>query len=170
MTRSIYGDEWRTPDWLFDKLNEEYGPFDIDLCATRENARCSEFCPNYLLDIIGNVGSNCIGLLAKDITNKICFMNPPYSNPKPFIEKAWADSQYCKIVCLIKCDPSTSMWNTFYNFETNSPKLGCTIKLLNKRVQFDLPIRIAPTKKLSGPSFPSCILIFDRRNIPDEEQ
>lgn len=34
--------EWETPIELFDKLNDIYG-FEIDVCATRENAKCPKF-------------------------------------------------------------------------------------------------------------------------------
>ena len=88
-------------------------------------------------------------------------MNPPYSNPKPFIEKAWKDSKHCKIVCLVKCDPSTKWWATFWNYEnklyptygmTNGaycaikeeigPKPGCEVRFFSKRIQFDPPVEL----------------------------
>lgn len=204
-------DEWQTPQKLFDELNEEFN-FDIDLCATAENSKCPNYCRDYLtydLSELKRVDDNTIS----------AFMNPPYSNPKPFIEKAWEDSKYCKIVCLIKCDPSTSMWNIFYDFENKEvgreyekfldginyyrdfytgniiksvgTKSGCEIRLINKRIRFIPPEGMEycrcstprPSKDMkfineygkecigckecgyhvgSGPSFPSCLLIFDR--------
>ena len=35
-------DEWETPQDLFDKLNEIYR-FDLDVCATEQNAKCDRF-------------------------------------------------------------------------------------------------------------------------------
>lgn len=35
-------DEWATPQDLFDKLNEEFH-FEIDVCATEENAKCAKY-------------------------------------------------------------------------------------------------------------------------------
>lgn len=35
-------DEWETPQDLFDKLNEIYH-FDMDVCATEQNAKCDRF-------------------------------------------------------------------------------------------------------------------------------
>lgn len=35
-------DEWETPQDLFDKLNETYH-FDLDVCATKQNAKCDRF-------------------------------------------------------------------------------------------------------------------------------
>lgn len=39
---SSASDEWPTPEWLFDKLNQEFH-FDLDPCATPENAKCKKF-------------------------------------------------------------------------------------------------------------------------------
>lgn len=35
-------DEWATPQELFDKLDEEFH-FDLDVCASKENAKCKRF-------------------------------------------------------------------------------------------------------------------------------
>ena len=35
-------DEWATPQSLFDELNAEFG-FNLDPCATKENAKCERF-------------------------------------------------------------------------------------------------------------------------------
>lgn len=104
LTTIRLSDEWQTPQWLFDELNAEFD-FTIDLCASRENRKCPLHLEDYLnTDVIA-------------LRNQSSFMNPPYSNPKPFIEKAWADSWYCRIVCLVKCDPSTRWWATFWNYD-----------------------------------------------------
>ena len=184
------------------------------------------------------------------------FCNPPYSNPKPFIEKAWEDSKHCKIVCLVKCDPSTKWWSTFWDYGKtmchncligtgyiekldmsipstvrccdvcgknkgtckvyNGPKPGCTVRFFPKRIKFDPPQQLIDNgtvwkegskwvekcsccvvsqaaeqfvlrfeeaielpydrskclhckgkgyKVLSGPTFASALLIFDRRGV-----
>ena len=178
---SKLSDCWRTPNWLFNKLNKEHGPFDIDLCATAENSKCEYFHTNET-DYLTSEGE-----LLK--FRKAAFMNPPYSNPLPFIEKAWEDSKHCKIVCLVKCDPSTKWWSTFWEYNVacpfcaadgtwdkctrcnkdgyypryNGPKPGCAVQFLPKRVKFDPPIGY--TGKVSSPSFASAIVIMDRRDV-----
>lgn len=147
-------DQWRTPNWLFDELNEEFH-FDIDLCANPNNSKCKLFCKDYLKE---------------DITQlhiQTAFMNPPYSNPKPFIEKAWEDSKHCKIICLVKVDPSTKWWSTFWCYEhvsgycdNNHPKPGCKVRFFPKRIKFDPPHGV---NGRSGPTFPCCLVIFHRR-------
>lgn len=223
-------DQWQTPGWLFDELNKQFN-FDIDLCATKENSKCSSYCIDYLLEDFSSYDRE---------DNIICFMNPPYSNPRPFIEKAWEDSKHCKIVCLVKCDPSTKWWATFWEYGENircvrcmhieksdidppgndqcdidgcdyasyhGPKPGCGVRFFPKRIKFDPPHQLIESgeiwkfndawverckkcsegwihkvphvinssiicsnckgkgyKKLSGPTFPSALIIMDRRN------
>lgn len=164
MTRNI-SDEWQTPQWLFDELNKEFNLY-VDLCATRNNYKCNMWTNDYL---------NC------DLKNWYCslqdfgscFMNPPYSNPKPFIEKAWEDSKYCKIVCLVKCDPSTRWWATFWNYkefwfegtiyDRQGPKPGCEVRFFPKRIKFEHP----EFSGKSGPTFPCALVIMDRRHEKD---
>lgn len=114
--------EWQTPQWLFDEISREHGPFDIDLCANKENSKCSvSYCKDYLNNVLSDEGKiseymSFIDLvMCEDV--KTAFMNPPYSNPKPFIKKAWEDSKYCKIVCLVKADPSTKWWAVFWEYK-----------------------------------------------------
>lgn len=116
-------DEWRTPQWLFNELNQEFN-FVIDLCATEKNRKVFNiWSEDYLND--NYLGwYDCHTPIYKDLIKNLtlcAFMNPPYSNPKPFIEKAWEDSKYCKIVCLVKCDPSTKWWATFWDYNITCP-------------------------------------------------
>jgi phage N-6-adenine-methyltransferase len=176
--------EWQTPQWLFDELNKEFN-FDIDLCATSENRKCKRFYQDYLCNIENNIGWN--------EPEGICFMNPPYSRPSKnnpginaFIEKAWADSRYCKIVCLVKCDPSTKWWATFWEYDVkkwintgltedpggntvyskkkilyNGPKPGCEVRFFPKRIKFEHP----ELNGNNGPTFPCALVIMDRRGL-----
>lgn len=192
-------DSWRTPDELYNQLNDEFH-FDIDLCATAENSKCAWYGKDFLTGEYVNKDTGGVRENIQQFTN--AFMNPPYSNPKPFIEKAWENSKHCKIVLLVKVDPSTKWWGTFWNytkqykyqrdFEPIGPKPGCEVRFLPKRVHFDPPIELVNSgeveniagnwynitwidrgdgtadkhvTKLSGPSFASCILIFDRRGL-----
>ncbi len=193
---SKLSDSWRTPQELFDELDKEFD-FDIDLCAIEENTKLSAYCINYLTNFV-KAGELYLTLFEDYIPNT-AFMNPPYSNPKPFIEKAWVDSRYCKIVCLVKCDPSTRWWATFWNyievpdcpkcnicegtgrtsiidrkcrfcFEGKmkwitpiGPKEGCEVRFFPKRIKFVPPEEWEG--KVSGPSFPSALIIMDRREI-----
>ena len=56
--------EWSTPQDLFDKLNKEFN-FTLDVCATKENAKCRNF-----------ISKDMDGLWQS--WKGICWMNPPY--------------------------------------------------------------------------------------------
>ena len=62
-------DFWRTPQWLFDLLDSEFGPFDLDAAATPTDARCDAF-----LTVLDNA-------LTIDWSSRgsRVFVNPPYS-------------------------------------------------------------------------------------------
>jgi len=40
--KTIHGNEFSTPQWLFDKLNEEFN-FEYDLACTEQNAKCEKY-------------------------------------------------------------------------------------------------------------------------------
>ena len=145
MLKDKLSDSWSTPDDLFNVLDKggvyqgiefEGFNFDIDLTATKENSKCNLYCTDYLNNKYNNLAEewpecgdiefdNNANLdkygdrpyYIKEITG---WLNPPYSNPKTFIEKAWEDSKHCKIVALVKCDPSTQWWATFWEYESKS--------------------------------------------------
>ena len=195
-------DSWQTPQWLFDKLNEEF-IFRVDLCATWGNTKTYRYYEDYINNV--QAERNTIGptqyreIKPYEVLNQYqyecsAFMNPPYSNPKPFIEKAWEDSKYCKIVCLVKCDPSTKWWSTFWDYGVKCHWCGgeagpCPyyydlVLACNKCCDtgtyngpkpgcearfFPKRIKFDPpdgyTGKVSSPSFASALLIFDRRSL-----
>ena len=56
--------EWATPDDLFAQLNDHFGPFTLDPCATADNAKC----PTYYTKADDG--------LSKPWNGRV-FMNPP---------------------------------------------------------------------------------------------
>lgn len=58
-------DLWATPQDFFDKVAAEHGPFDLDVCALRENAKAPVF---FTPEDDG---------LKQEWFGK-CWMNPPY--------------------------------------------------------------------------------------------
>lgn len=237
MTNKI-SDMWQTPDWLYDELNNEFN-FDVDLCATKENTKCYNYMEDYLNHRMNSLGGHGAEdwheYLGRGMINA-AFCNPPYSDPKPFVEQCWSDSLHCKIVMLVKCDPSTRWWGIFWNYKDvieyccpfcvgaevtrincgryhcprcnyanflrpqkvkaihkAGPKPGCEVRFPPKRVKFDPPQSMVDSgevwkvgkkwvrkcskvvcvvncsecrgkgyKELSGPTFPSALIIMDR--------
>ncbi len=196
-------DQWQTPQWLYEELNKEFN-FDIDLCAKPANTKCVTFYYDYLnndvfwyeyrrwyKDSIRQYAHLSLKGLVNQRSIKSAFMNPPYSNPRPFIEKAWEDSKDCKIVCLVKCDPSTKWWATFWDHGSRciyciygklrddsydkeydcpeckgtgiyrGPREGCEVRFFPKRIKFDPPKGFEG--KVTSSAFPCALVIMDRR-------
>jgi len=90
------GDEIETPPWLFKWLNDIFS-FTHDAACTRRNA---------LAEPIEDSLDQNWGL-----SN---YLNPPYSNPAPFLAKAREEQLQGKLtVALVNGDPSTRWWQTY---------------------------------------------------------
>ena len=143
-------DCWQTPQWLFQQLDKEFH-FDIDVCADKWNRKFSKFF---------STEHDC--LHQEWTINKqpiSCFMNPPYSCPKPYIEKALQESEKgCTVICLLKVDTSTRWWALFWDYEKHQPRLGIEVRFLPKRIKFDSPYNF--TGKKTSAAFASCIVVM----------
>jgi phage N-6-adenine-methyltransferase len=79
-------DNWATPQALYDALNAEFH-FTDDPCPLD---------PNVTVD----------GLMRE--WGQVCFMNPPYSKPGPWVQRAYEESKRGKVIVgLLRGDTST---------------------------------------------------------------
>lgn len=141
---SSKSDSWETPQDLFDDLNEKYH-FDIDVCATRENAKCEKF---YSIEDNG---------LEKEWKG-VCWMNPPYGRQiGKFIKKAYeASKNGATVVCLIPSRTDTKWWHD-YCMKGNITFIKGRLKFINR----ELPsFREDGDFKVSSAPFPSAIVVF----------
>lgn len=94
-------DLWRTPPEIFSFFNKKYR-FRSDVCASKENALCKDYITeeNDFLEIDSIFYAS---------SGDYCWINPPYSKPKPFIERALKVSKERGIgfVFLLNVDFST---------------------------------------------------------------
>lgn len=90
-------DEWRTPPWLFEWLDDRFD-FHIDLAATRENTRCSQFYAKEhdALSIKWHIIDNA--------TKGFC--NPPYSNIDPWLDKAIHEQRHGFLTVMVFPSPN----------------------------------------------------------------
>jgi phage N-6-adenine-methyltransferase len=95
-------DEWATPASFFNKCNEQYGPFDLDPCATDENHKCDNY---YTRESNG---------LAHDWVGRV-WMNPPYGREiGEWMRKAWIEStRGALVVCLVPSRTDTAWWHDY---------------------------------------------------------
>ena len=128
-------DMWSTPQKFYDKLNKEFN-FDLDPCATIENAKC---------DLYFTEEENG---LKQDWKGFTVFVNPPYGRViKDWVKKCHDESlkPNTKVVMLIPARTDTIYFHKYiYNI--------ATIRFLKGRLKFGECTNSAP--------FPSMVVIF----------
>jgi phage N-6-adenine-methyltransferase len=125
-------DLWSTPQDFFDKLNVEFG-FNLDVCSTAENAKCSKF---YTVADDG---------LAQPWEG-VCWMNPPYGRAigKWMAKALKAAEMGATVVCLVPARTDTRWWHDYAS--------KGEIRFLPGRLKFGGSKNTAP--------FPSALIIF----------
>ncbi len=136
-------DLWETPQYIFDWLDDEFH-FELDVAANLNNRKCgfylSESCNSLNASWWDELRSLCM-------ENMTCWLNPPYSDPHPWVKKAYEESlKGCTVVCLLPADISTK-W--FHECVIGKAE----IRLVQGRIQFNGP-------KKGAPKFGSMIAIY----------
>lgn len=92
-------DLWSTPQWLFDYLDNRYGPFDIDAAASAQSAKCAVF-----------YDESADAFAQEPPVGSRVFINPPFSDLAPWIELAsrWKKERKCQVTIIIPHDISTA--------------------------------------------------------------
>ncbi|KKN24265.1 hypothetical protein LCGC14_0896580 [marine sediment metagenome] len=138
LNRSLFSSatgEWETPQDVFDALDAEFGGFDLDPCATPENAKCSNY---YTQEEDG---------LAKPWRGKV-FVNPPYGRGiKWWIRRCYvaAGSTASLVVALIPSRTDTAWWHDYV-------MKASEIRFIRGRLHFD--------GHKNGAPFPSAIVVW----------
>ena len=128
---------WETPQHFYDILNERFG-FDLDPCATKENAKCKEYYTEEDDGLTKNWGRN-----------KKVFVNPPYGKDiKKWIKKAYEESRQhgSIVVMLIPARTDTSYWHEYC-------MKAAEIYFVKGRLKFGDAKNAAP--------FPSAVVVFN---------
>lgn len=163
-------DSWQTPLDLYNYLHFKHGPFFWDACCTPQNCLCKCFMDiDFEYDYLQTDIKKCWERLYLDhflANNKatkmpdVIFMNPPYSNPAPFIRKAWDDSLYFKVVILVPTSILSCKYLDFLDMNTDCErnwKPGVTIIPLKRRTRFE-----HPELKASSPPGGCMLMILER--------
>jgi len=142
--------EWETPAEVFDPLNAEFGPFDLDAAATKTNTKA----PYYYT----KVGDGLRG----DWTGRAVWLNPPYGTGiAQWISKAFNQTldggrgPASVVVVLVPARTDTEWWHTFVEPYRGTPRVE--VRFLKGRVPF-----VRADGKRSRAPFPSVVLIFRR--------
>lgn len=127
--------EWETPQYVFDELNNEFN-FDLDPCATKENAKCSKFFTEEQDGLKQNWGGHNV------------FCNPPYGRKiKDWVRKTYEESlkPNTTVVMLIPARTDTSYFHDYIYGKAE-------IRFIRGRLKFGNAKNSAP--------FPSMIVIY----------
>lgn len=86
-------DKWATPPELVRDLEAEFGAFDLDPCCEEHTAKAATFYTD--------------GGLEKPWFGRV-FLNPPYSNPRPWLDRAiQAMRDGCTVVAVLPASTDT---------------------------------------------------------------
>lgn len=195
-------DLYCTPPDMIDDLQSTYGPFFMDACCNPDNCIVpvqKDYMNNKKdvgleYDYLGTDPRQWFDYLYEGkmtlVNHPTIFMNPPYSAPELFIQKAWNDSEYFRVVMLVKSDGSTD-WFNFPMEQPENEDNPMEFRHINpdwtRRQYFDITNRIiqktrpkiaivhirkrikfyygGKPSKSSG-TFASCLIILDRRKRP----
>lgn len=128
-------DDWGTPQWLFDKYNEQFN-FDIDVCASPHNHKCNQY---FTKEDDG---------LKMEWEGR-CWCNPPYGRQIGlWMEKAYKSSiMGATVVCLVPARTDTKWWCNW----------ACkgNIKFIKGRLKFN--------DGNGSATFPSAIIVYPAR-------
>ena len=126
-------DLWATPQDFFDQQNALHGPFDMDVCANADNAKCAVY-----------FDKSMDGLAQKWVGK--CWMNPPYGREiGKWMKKAFESAgNGTVVVCLVPARTDTAWW---HDYATKGH-----ITFIRGRLKFG-------GAKTSAP-FPSAIVVF----------
>jgi len=128
--------EWATPKELFTLLDLEFH-FDVDLCATEDNALCDEFC-TVECSLLGHIPHG-----------QRAYMNPPYGRKiGSFIERAVSlfDDNYLDVlVMLLPSRTDTKWWHEYC--------MRGETRFIKGRLKFGGSQNSAP--------FPSAVVIYE---------
>jgi len=148
---SSKSDDWATPQDFFNKVNAEFGPFDLDVCASHDNFKC----PKYLtskgfFDSAWGWISSADGLNGEwAAISKRAWCNPPYGRQiGKWIKKAYEESQKgCLVVALLPARTDTRYFHTYIYGQVN-----VEIRFIRGRLRFGRATASAP--------FPLMLVIF----------
>lgn len=126
-------DLWATPQPFFDRLDARYH-FTLDVCATADNAKCTQFYTER---------DNALRLP----WHGVCWMNPPYGRTiGHWMRKAFDSfNEGATVVCLVPARTDTNWWHDY--------AVKGQIEFIKGRLKFGGHQNSAP--------FPSAVVAFD---------
>jgi phage N-6-adenine-methyltransferase len=142
-------DDRALPASKFAALNELFR-FTIDVAASRRNAKTARFYSR----------ENC-GLRASWAGERV-YCNPPYSDIRQWVEKAWRETEAPLIVMLLPANRTEhGWWQDLVESRRDRPGSPLRVRFLSGRWRFIAPGRQC-VEGNERPPFGVCLCIWDR--------
>jgi phage N-6-adenine-methyltransferase len=144
----ISGDGLQTPADLMSALQNRFGTFDLDACASDGNAKARFYFTEESDGLARGWGG--YGL---------CFVNPPYRQTVRWLQKAIVEVESgVTTVCVVRADTGTNWWHDL--------AMQGSIYLLRGRVTFDAPPGVEDKRRpghataivVYGPGWPNGVI------------
>lgn len=143
-------DDRRTPRDLFRPLHKEFG-FTLDVAASYENALVPDY---YDRDADG---------LSRDWYG-VVWCNPPYSDIRAWVEKAWQEwrrsSDVETIVMLLPANRTEQAWWQDLIEPERDDRGRLSVRFLRGRLRFDTPEGTYTDPRGNRPPFGCCLVIW----------
>lgn len=150
--------DWATPQALFEGLAKRFGPFNIDVCASAENAKVPCYFDKELdsLNYDWSLSTRLDDLKRGVRAANVCWMNPPYGRGiGRWMEKAYEESQKgCRVVCLVPSRTGSKWFN-------KAASVASEILLVVGRITFEGAESPAP--------FDSAVIVFEPADYDDRK-
>ena len=149
---SFTKDDWCTPISTFKELDDEFH-FQLDPCTTADNPLGTRY---YYTKADNGITKPW---------NMSTFINPPYSETKHWVKKAFEDSMKygSTIVMLLAARTDTKWYHSFvWNESKNKCRKNTQVRFKKGRIKFLAPKYCNDVKFYSAP-FPSMTVIFKSR-------
>lgn len=134
-------DQWATPQWFFDGLNEEF-KFTLDPCADEFNHKCQKY---FTKEQEG---------LSKDWGGETVFCNPPYGREiLLWVKKCFDEVHSGDCQCAVMLIPARTDTQWFHKYIYKQAE----IRFIKGRLKFGDSNNSAP--------FPSMVVVFRKEKL-----
>ena len=147
-------DDRRTPAYYWDALDELLG-FTLDAAAVEENSKTEKWCRDGL---------------SESWAGERVWCNPPYSDLKSWVQKAWDEFQKADgpelVAMLLPANRCEQVWWQEL-VEPQRESLSFRVRFLKGRMRFGRPGWVAPEKG-DRPPFGVCLLLWARPSVGEK--
>lgn len=125
-TPEIIRDLWQTPKEIFNELDEEFD-FDLDVAASDSNHLCKRYFTEEDDSLVCDWGDSN-------------YLNPPYSDPDPWIEKSIEQHKLGKnVVLLLPSDTGTKWFKKAFESANEVRFISGRIAFINANTGKEVP-------------------------------